>query len=116
MKTAEEILAEASTMIAHIHNRTGMYIGSLARPGAADTLDAVFWLAHWFWYSIQDREAEHNDLYYAICERHKFSGLGFPDGFRHLNPDADEEAACRFVLAGWREIDGGLGIDISPEA
>ena len=44
MKTAEEILAEASTMIAHIHNRTGMYVGSTARPGAADTLDAVFGL------------------------------------------------------------------------
>jgi len=112
VKTAEEILTEASTTIAHMHNRTGMYVGS---HDAADTLDGMFWLAHWFWAMIQGREAEFRDLHSAIRRRHKCDCLGFPDGFRHLNPDADEESTFHFVLACWREIDGELGIDISPE-
>ncbi len=113
MKTVDEVLAEASATIAHMHNRTGMYVGS---NGAADTLDGMFWLAHWFWAMIQGREAEFRDLHSTIRKRHKCDCLGFPAGFRHLNPDADEETAFRFVLECWREIDSQLGIDISPEA
>ena len=113
MKTAEEILTEAATTIAHMHNRTGMYVGS---NGAADTLDGMFWLAHWFWAMVQSREAEFQKLHSAIREHHRCDCLGFPDGFRRLNPDAGEKAAFRFVLACWRELDDKLGIDISPAA
>ncbi len=115
MKTAEEILALTSTTIAHIHNRTGMYVGSPTNPGAANTLDGVFWLAHWSWTSIQGGETDYRDVYSAICQRHKFGSLRLPGGFRRLNPEADEETAFRFVLACWREIGEELGIDISPE-
>lgn len=112
MKTPEQILAEVSAMISHMHNRTGMYVGS---HGKADSIDGMFWLAHSFWASIQGREAEFRDLHSAARKRHKCDCLGFPAGFRHLNPDADEETTYRFVLACWREIDGELGIDLSPD-
>ncbi len=70
MKMAEEILAEASTTIAHIHNRTAMYVGPPAEPGRANTLDGMFWLAHWFWASIQGRETEFRNLLSAVRQRH----------------------------------------------
>lgn len=116
VKTVDEILTEATTTIAHIHNRPSMYVGSESQAGAANTLDGMMWIAHWFWATIQSRQAEFRRVHDAVREIHKCSCQGFPDAFRRLNPDADEASALHFVRKCWAEIDSRLEIDISEKA
>ncbi len=92
-----------------------MFIGSTARAGSADTLDGMLWIAHWFWATIQNREAEFRNVSSVIHERHECSCQSFPDAFRRLNPEADETAACEFVLTCWVEVAHELGIDVSED-
>ncbi len=116
MKSVEEILAEASFTIAHVHNRPSMYIASTMQPRAADAMDGILRIAHWFWATIQDREDEYGNVLSAVRKRHECSSQGFPDAFRRLNPDADEAAAFQFVMSSWQEVDAELGIDVSADA
>ena len=58
MKPVEEVLAEALAAIEGLHHRPSMYVGSTTQPGAANTLDGMLWIAHWFWATVQDRRGE----------------------------------------------------------
>lgn len=116
MKTGEQILAEASKTIAHIHNRPTMYVGSRSRTGDANAIDGVLWMAHWFWAMIQSREDEFREVVAKVREKHECSCQGFPDAFRRHNPRADESAAFEHVLQCWLEVDSYLRIDTSETA
>lgn len=116
MKTPEQLLQEVSQMIASIHHRPTMYVGSKSSAGDANTLDAVMWMAHWFWATIQSREREFRDARDRIKENHDCSCQSFPDAFRRQNPDADELATFEHVLNCWAEVDHLLKIDVSETA
>lgn len=116
MKTGSQILAETSAMIAAIHNRPEMYVGSKSKPGAANAFEGMMWFAHFLWASIQSRQAEFQNTSDSVREKHNCSCLGFADAFRHDNPQAGETAAFEHVRKCWAEIDSLLGIDISKEA
>lgn len=116
MKTPEQILAEASKTIAHIHNRPSMYIGSTTRANAADIFDGIMWIAHGFWATVQSREKEFRDVVDAVRELHECSCQGFPDAFRRHNPSSEEGLVFQHVRECWAEIDAKLGIDVSEDA
>lgn len=116
MKSAEEILAEANTTIAGIHNRPTMYVGSTSRPNAADIFDGIIWTAHWFWAVIQSRQRELYDIAASVREAHRCGCRGFSDAYRRQYPDSDELAVFEYVRKCWAEIDAKLGIDISEDA
>jgi hypothetical protein len=116
MKTVDEIQSEVSTMIASIHNRPTMYVGSESREGSANTLDGIRWIAHWIWATIQSREAEFRRENESVLKNPKCGSQGFPETFRRLNPAADEASVFRFVRECWAEIDLRLEIDISEIA
>jgi hypothetical protein len=116
MRSSDEILCEVSSTIAHMHHRISMYIGSTEQPGAGNTLDGVFWMAHSFWALVQERDGEFRDTIEAVRQQHECSCQIFPDAYRRHNPDASEPEVCDFVIACWREIDATLGIDISEKA
>lgn len=116
MKSAEQILTVSSKVIAHLHNRPSMYIGSVSRQNAADIFDGMIWIAHWFWATVQSRENEFLEVAAAVRESHKCSCQGFPDAFRRHSPDSDEETVFQHVRSCWAEIDARLGIDITEVA
>jgi len=116
MKTSEQMLAEISTTIAHMHHRITMYVPSTNGPGAGDTIDGMFWIAHRFWASLQERGDEFRTAVRVVRRRHECGSQGFPDAFRENNPDALEEEVARAVMSYWVEIDAELGIDISSTA
>ncbi len=116
MNTVEQILAEAARTIARIHHRPLMYVGTHAQLGAANTLDAVMWMAHWFWATVQSREQEFRIALDAIHRKHHCRSEGFPDAFRRDHPQADESATFAHVLQCWAEVDHCLHIDISQTA
>lgn len=113
MKTTDAMLSDIATMIAHMHSRTAAYVGDLSRMGAAETLDGMFWTAHWIWASIQDRSLELQNLMADVGIKHDCGCLGFPGGYRHRFPESEERSVVGFVAACWAEIDERLGIDIS---
>jgi hypothetical protein len=116
MKTAEEILAEASRTIANIHNRPAMYVGDPSIRCTADTFDGMMRIAHSFWATIQSRQAELSVAIDAVREAQRCRSLGFPGAYRWQNPDATNEDVFQHVRACWAEIAAKLGIDISLEA
>ena len=113
MKTPEQLFQEVSQTIASIHYHPTMYVGSKSSAGDANALDAIMWMAHCFWATIQSREREFRDARDRIRENHDCRCQSFRDAYRRQHPDTGELAAFEHVLKCWAEVDQLLEIDVS---
>jgi hypothetical protein len=116
MKTAEEIAATIAEIIADIHHRPSLYIGTTSEPRSAYFLEIYMGMLHNLWGLAQSRDGESAPDIREVQRKHCDGPRGFAHTFYERNPDKDERAACDHVLKCWAEIDSVLQIDISEAA
>jgi hypothetical protein len=116
MKSAEEIVAHLAVIIADVHWRPALYIGSTSQPRSGDHLESYLSMLHSLWAFPQSRDKELSDARWKIGEKYYRGPRDFATTFREDHQSEDEDAVCKHVLKCWAMIDELLGIDISEAA